>query len=345
MKHLRVGVIGLGLGRHHVAAYAQAEAVQRLVICDSDPRRLEQVQATFPRVAAAYRDIEAMLEAERLDAVSVVTPDHLHRPHAEACLQAGCHVLLTKPLATNLDDGRAIVRQAEASGRKLMVAHERRFRSHVIRIKELLDAGVLGEIIHLRIDALQDKRRQFQRSPWYRSAEAGRTALVGTGIHQVDLMRYLIGRPILSVCAYSNRLGRLAFPASKTTAALYRFQGDVIGQVTVTYEAHRQAGGPTGTDFCLLAAKGMIVGNRVARDDRDGWEHLPPDEQGIVTGTFGCVANLLQAILEDRPVAIGGREAFASLAACVAANESAASGKPVMPATADFDEYVNARSV
>jgi len=336
MENLCAGVVGLGLGRHHVAAWAQAEAVGRLVICDSDSRRLDETRAAFPDVAAAYESVDDMLNAERLDAASVVTPDHLHRPHAEACFRAGCHVLVTKPLATNLEDGRAIVRAAEAAGRKLMVAHERRFRAPVLRMKEILDSGVLGEIIHLRIDAMEDKRRQFQRSPWYASAEAGRTALVGTGIHQVDLLRFLVGRPIVSVCAYSNRLGTLAFPAAKTTAALYQFEGGAIGQVTVTYEAHWPKAGVIDDQLRLVATQGMIVGDRVAIDGGDDWEVLPKDEQGIVTGTSGCVKNFLEAITADAPVAVDGREAFASLAACVAADESAATGRPTVPAPEDF---------
>jgi predicted dehydrogenase len=336
MSELCIGVIGLGLGRHHVAAYAQEKAVQRLVVCDPDARRLADVQASTPRVAAGYRSLQAMLESERLDAVSVVTPDHLHRPHAEACLEAGCHVLLTKPLATNLEDGRAIVRKAETAERKLMVAHERRFRKHVIEIVRLLEAGLLGEIIHLRIDAMQDKRRQFEQSPWYASAEAGRTALVGSGIHEVDLVRYLIGQPIRQAFAVSNRLGTLAFPKDKTTAALYQFQGGAIGQVTVTYEAHRKPGGPRDTDFHLVGSRGVIVGSRVTCDGRQGWTELPQDDRAIVTGTFGCVNAFVASIVEGRAIPVDGREAFASLAACVAADQSAATGEPVVPAQADF---------
>ncbi len=336
MDKLKVGIVGLGLGRHFMAAYAAAEAVDRLVICDPDAKRLEQIQAEFPTVAKGYGNLEKMLEAEQLDAVSIVTPDHLHRPHSTACFEAGCHVLQTKPLATNLEDGRAIVKAAEGADRILMVAHERRFRTRVLAMKAILDAGEVGEIIHLRIDAIQDKRGQFRKSPWYASAEAGRTALVGTGIHEVDLMRHLIGNPITSVSAYSNRLGTMDFPKDKTTAALYQFEDGAIGQVTVTYEAHWPKGGRTDEHFRLVGTKGMIVGNRVARDGQDGWTTLPQDSSEIVTGIKGCVDDFLKAIMEDAPVAVSGREAFASLAACVAADESAATGQPATPARADF---------
>ena len=337
MSRLKVGVVGLGLGRHHVAAYAEVEAVDRLVVCDPDEQKLEEIQTAFPEVEKGYGNLEAMLEVEQLDAVSIVTPDHLHRLHSTACFEAGCHVLQTKPLATNLEDGRAIVQAAEASGKVLMVAHERRFRTQVRAMKSILDSGELGEIIHLRIDAIQDKRGQFKRSPWYASAEAGRTALVGTGIHEVDLARYLVGKPIVSVSAYSNRMGTLSFPKDKTTSALFQFAGGTIGQVTVTYEAHWPKGDHIDDHFRLVGTKGMIIGSRVARDGRDGWDALPEDQSAIVTATKGCVEAFLKTIVDGVPAPVSGREAFASLAACVAADESAASGQPTTPASADFE--------
>ncbi len=336
MSNLKVGVVGLGLGRHFVAAYSEAQEVGRLVVCDPNAERIKNIRTAFLDVKEGYQTLEGMLEAEELDAVSIVTPDHLHRPHSTACFEAGCHVLQTKPLATNLEDGRAIVQAAEASDKVLMVAHERRFRTEVRAIKAILDSEELGEIIHLRIDAIQDKRGQFRNSPWYASAEAGRTALVGTGIHEVDLMRYLVGKPITSVSAYSNRLGTLDFPKDKTTAALFQFEGGTIGQVTVTYEAHFAKGGHTDDHFRLIGTKGMIVGNQVARDGQDGWETVPGDKSAIVTGIKGCVEAFLKTIVEGVPVAISGREAFASIAAAVAADESAASGQPTVPAAADF---------
>ncbi len=337
MSGLRVGVVGLGLGYHHVAAYQQAGSVERVAICDLDGRRLAATRQAFPKVAAAYEGVEEMLAAERPDAVSIVSPDPLHRPHAEACLAAGCHVLLTKPLATNLDDGRAILRAAESAGKKLMVAHERRFRSRFAAIKAMLVFGRLGQVIDLQIDAIQDKREQFRRSPWYASAEAGRTPLVGSGIHEVDLLRFLIARPIERVFAFSNRVGTLSFPAEKTTAAIFRFEGGPIGQVTVTYEARWPKAGPAPSPLRLVASKGIIVGGRFALDGSDDWQELPDDPQPMVAGTFGCVDGFLRAIVEGAAVPVTGREAFASLAACVAADLSAATAAPTVPANCEVD--------
>lgn len=234
---MKAAVVGLGLGRYFVGALVANPKVEQLVVCDADAERTEATKGEHQTVGAIYEQLEVMLEKERPDAVCVVTPDHLHLPHSGACFAACAHVFQTKPLATNLDDARAIVRAAEESGRKLMVAQERRFRQSYGRMKELIDEGRIGDLIHLRIDAMDDKSRQFERAPWYASAEAGRSAMKGTGIHEVDLTRFFVGRPIGSVAALSNRLGTLAFPKDKTTSALFKFEGDAVGQVTVTYEA------------------------------------------------------------------------------------------------------------
>jgi predicted dehydrogenase len=337
MGDLKVGVVGLGLGRHHVASYAGAEGVDRLVVCDPDGKKIKEIQQAFPNVAEGYDDLERMLAAEGPDAISIVTPDHLHRPHTLLCFDAGCHVLQTKPLATNLEDARAIVQASESANKVFMVAHERRYRTRVLAIKAILEGGDLGDIVHLRIDAIQDKRGQFSKSPWYASAEAGRTALVGSGVHEVDLLRFLINRPIVAVTAFSNRIGSLEFPKDKTTSALYQFEGDAVGQVTVTYEAHWPKGARQDDHFRLVGTRGMVVGDQVGRDGLVGWEVLPFDSSEIAAGSDGCVNAFLRSIVDGEPVAISGRDAFASLAACVAADASARSGgEPITPAGADF---------
>ena len=335
MAGICVGVVGLGLGRHHVAAYADSPDVGRLVVCDSDPARLEAVRGERPQVVAAYGDLEEMLAAERLDAVSIITPDHLHRPHVQAAVAAGAHVLVTKPLATTLDDGRAMISAAEEAERKLMVAHERRFRADWMAVKDVVDSGALGEVVYVSIATVQDKRRQFAERPWYASAQTGRSALVGTGIHQVDLARWLVGRPVASVQAVGSRLGELEYPADKTTAAVLKFDGGAVAQVTVVLVARWPAGGARPDPFWLIGTGGMIYDGQVALDGRDGWQPLPAAET-IIEGTRRCVASFLRSILDDTPVAVDGREGFASLAAAVAADESAATAKAVVPAGADF---------
>jgi predicted dehydrogenase len=242
---------------------------------------------------------------------------------------------MTKPLSTTLDDGKAIVRAAERSGKKLMVAHERRFRTRVKALKRLIDSGEIGDVILVQANQISDKRAQFAKSPWYASAAAGRSAVVGTGIHEVDLLRFLVGRPLLGVSAVGNRIGTMQFPADKTTATVLRFDGGVIGQTAVSYECHWPGDRPA-EHFLLVASRGVVSGGRVARDGREGWEELPIDASEIATGCGGSVDAFLDAVTGDHEVAVPPRDAYATLAACVAADVSAATGRTVVPDPADF---------
>ncbi|MDP6041225.1 MAG: hypothetical protein QGG64_21935, partial [Candidatus Latescibacteria bacterium] len=149
--------------------------------------------------------------------------------------------------------------------------------------------------------------------------------------------RFLIDEPIIAVTGFSNRIGSLEFPKDKTTSALYQFEGGAIGQVTVTYEAHWPKGSRRDDHFRLVGTRGMIVGDQVGRDGLGGWEGLPTDRSEIAAGSGGCVNAFLRSVVDGEAVAIDGRDAFTSLAACVAADASARSGgEPVTPAGADF---------
>lgn len=341
MTELTIGVLGLGLGRHYVAAFAQSSAVGRLLVCDADAARVAEARASQPRITAGYTELDAMLEEGRPDAVAVVTPDPLHRAHVERCAEAGCHILVTKPLANSLEDGRAIVRAGERHGVTLMVGHERRFRPSALRIKELLEAGELGEIILIQADRVADRRGAHAVAPWKATAEGGRTPMISSAIHEIDLVRHLVGRPILSVSGHKNSLGTLEFHGHRTEAALFAFEGGAIGVVSASYEVHwpRQEANTNLTDefFRLVGSRGVILGGRVARDGREGWEDLPLDSPRVPSGIHGCAKAFLEVLVEGKPVPTPGREAFASMAAAFAVEESAETGRPAVPVSADFE--------
>lgn len=333
-KQLNVGVIGAGfLGEYHIISYLDSTAVKRVVVCDIDVKRLTELKEKHPEIAATYDSYEKMLASERLDAVSVVTPDHLHRRVVEDCL-AECHVLVTKPMATNLSDAVALVSAADSSGRVLMVAHEARYRSRIRALLRLLREGKLGDVIHLRVDSISDKRRQISNSPWYASAAADRSVMVGTGVHEVDLLRYLIGTPIISVYAVGNRLGGLEFAKDKTVSTLFTFEQGAIGEHTVTYEARWPASGRIDDSFRLIATKGMVIGRSVCFEGAATWQELPCDPNEQLIGTSRCIDAFVSSVITGAPPEISGRDGLESLAACFAADHSLETGKPVL--YADF---------
>lgn len=332
----RLAVVGLGLGKRFVRALVESGTQARLTVCDSDESRLQAITQQYPRIAAVCRSLEELLDRERPNAVVLVTPDHLHRPQLEAAVEAGCHVMVTKPLAPNLADARAMVQAAERSGKTVTVAHEARYRSQARAVRRLLAEGCLGRIIHARYDCISDKRAHFRESPWYASSETNRTPMTGTAIHQVDLLRHFFNEPITSVAAFSNHLGGLVFPNDTTNSALFRFASGTIAQVTASYEAldvPRVADGivPPAADLHIMGSRGTILGGWVSVEGTPGWQPLPSDPDGMQAGVNGCVREFLAALVGAPNEAVSPREAFHSLAACAAADRAAAAGLLIAP--------------
>lgn len=333
---MKIGVIGLGLGVYYVNALNESKFVDNIVLCDTDEEKLASIASKHSKVTGKYRDLDQMLTKEKPDAVCVVTPDHFHRMHAEMCMLAGCHVLLTKPIANSMEDAKSIILTADKHQRKLMLALERRMNANYLKIKQFLDEGVLGEIIQIRFDCIQDKRDQVAKSPWFASPQAGRSSLIGSGIHCVDVISHLVGKPVLKVSAFGNKMGSLNFPKDKTVAAIFQFEGGAVGEVSSTYEAHFGSIKPGEDTFYLVGTKGVATRDRILCDDWAEPQSLPKDDNVMQDSIKRLVDSFVDSLANDKPVLITGREAFKSLAYCNAADEASVKGEIVTPHPIDF---------
>ena len=125
-KKLRVGVIGLGMGRAHIQGWQEHPQVEVVALADPDAARLALVGDEFA-VAGRYASAEAMLAAAQLDVVSVCTPNKFHKELTLAALAAGCHVLCEKPMAMDAHEGREMLEAAKNAGKRLMINFSYRF--------------------------------------------------------------------------------------------------------------------------------------------------------------------------------------------------------------------------
>ena len=142
---LGFGVIGLGnWGELHAKVLASTPGVRLAAVCDADLTRARQVSERLGGVPA-YRDYPDLLADARVQAVSIVLPDHLHREAAVAAAQAGKHLILEKPLATSETDALAILEAANTAGVTLFVDFHNRWSPLFQPLKQALDAGELGD--------------------------------------------------------------------------------------------------------------------------------------------------------------------------------------------------------
>ncbi|MDI6784466.1 MAG: Gfo/Idh/MocA family oxidoreductase, partial [bacterium] len=123
---VRVGVIGLGVGQHHIWGYRKCTNAVVVAVCDVDSTRAQGVTKK-ENISRWFTDYRKLVELPELDAVSICTPNYLHRPVAEAAFAAGKHVLCEKPLSISAKEGAKIVTAAKNAKKKLMLAYSNRF--------------------------------------------------------------------------------------------------------------------------------------------------------------------------------------------------------------------------
>ena len=136
MKKLRVGVIGVGhLGQHHARLYAAISGAKLVGVTDADSKRAESVAERYG--AHPYADPDHLLP--HVDAVSVVVPTSAHHAVVKACLKAGVHVLVEKPVTVTVEEAHDLVEAARAVGRVLQVGHIERFNPAIQAVRPYLN--------------------------------------------------------------------------------------------------------------------------------------------------------------------------------------------------------------
>src|SRR5581483_7853346 len=145
MSTVRFGLIGYGAwGSHHARAIAKTAGAELVAIAVRSEASQQAARDAFPQ-ATVYGDYRDLLSRERLDAAVVVVPSHVHCEIGSAVLESGRHLLLEKPMALSLEECDKLIGLANKHGKQLAVGHECRLSSLWGKVKELVDAGVVGE--------------------------------------------------------------------------------------------------------------------------------------------------------------------------------------------------------
>jgi UDP-N-acetylglucosamine 3-dehydrogenase len=189
---VKVGVVGLGvMGQHHARVYSEL-GCELVGVADAD---IDKAKAIGEHYGVPYYSDHKEL-VSRVDAVSVVVPTSLHRTVAMDFLRKGIHCLVEKPIASELDDARDMRRVAETTHARLAVGHIERFNPAVTRLKEIIDEGILGEIM------IVSTRRVGPFAQRIRDVGI----IVDSASHDIDIARYLVGKEPITTFARSGRL-------------------------------------------------------------------------------------------------------------------------------------------
>lgn len=182
---IRVGIIGFGYwGPNHVRNFGslQASGIEVAGVADRDPTRRLRAREQFPDVAVV-EDGDDLIADPTIDAVVVATPPWSHFDVASKALDAGKHVLVEKPVTTNIRDAEALAAMADERGLTLMVGHTYEYSPPIDYIRRLIQSGELGEALHIRSERVNLGKHQTRINVVWDLAP-----------HDLSIITYLVGR-------------------------------------------------------------------------------------------------------------------------------------------------------
>jgi UDP-N-acetylglucosamine 3-dehydrogenase len=217
---VRSAVIGLGaMGQRHARIYGELPNVELVGVADVD--QCAVTRATRGRLTRGYTRYEELLEQERPEIVSVAVPTRLHFEVTQQLIERGIHVLVEKPIASTIDQAQRMIQAAEHAGVRLMVGHIERFNPAIIELKRRLDqAGVIFKVSALRAGPFPERIRDVG-------------VVIDLATHDIDVMRFLLERPIERLYAETAR--RIHTAHEDLLVGTIAFAGGVIGSLDVNW--------------------------------------------------------------------------------------------------------------
>lgn len=294
---VRVGVVGAGTiaQRLHLPTLGKIDGARVVALAEPNAERARECAGQFD-IARTYGDYREMLAGGGLDAVLVITPNALHAPVTLAALEAGCHVLVEKPMAANGDEARRMADAAAARGKVLTINFPRRFAPLYEGARRLVADGELGEVYQATATLVRRAGIPGYGSWFTTAALSGGGALLDIGVHILDIALWILGEPeVVAVSATtSDRLGRAGrglgqwgvdrgaegpFDVEDTVLAHLRCADGLAIALDVTWAAYA----PNSAGLRLLGTRGGAVVNEGSRQGESSLEVFTDGPEGPLT--------------------------------------------------------------
>jgi predicted dehydrogenase len=237
---MRIGIIGAGvIGHVHarlIDSLADSGAVLAAVV-DIDEQRSNELAQQYG--AKAYTDLGAALADPDLDAFSVCVPSGLHPEIAVRVIDAGRSVLIEKPLAITMAGAEQVAAAAEQADVTVGVVSQRRFQPPVRFIRSAIDGGLLGRVTSAVVESPFFRSQDYYDSGDWRGTLAldGGGALMNQGIHALDLLVWMLGRPV-KVSAHTGCVAHTGIEVEDVVGATITFESGAIGVLLASTAAN-----------------------------------------------------------------------------------------------------------
>lgn len=337
---IRFAIVGCGrIAKRHADLLSAGliQGAHLVAVCDTVPQRMQAFAKKYG--VPGFGTIEALLSQPGIDAVSVLTPSGLHADHTVAALQAGCDVVVEKPMALTLADADRMVQAAEATGRRLFVVKQNRFNVPVVKARAALDAGRLGRLVlgTVRVRWCRDQTYYAQDS-WRGTWAQDGGVIANQASHHVDMLSWFMG-PVQSVHARGTT-ALVDIQAEDTCVATIKFKNGALGIVEATGATRPK---DLEGSLSVLGSGGCIEISGFAVNQMRHWNFVEPDSDDATVlerfsvnppnvygfGHQAYYQHVVDCMQTGKPGLVEGREGRHSLELVVGLYEAMATGGDV----------------
>lgn len=351
---LKVAIIGTGaISNAHINSYLQfGERCEIVALCDLYPDKAEAKKSEFNLNAKIVSDYKELLHAG-IDLISICLPPYEHAPIAVDFLNAGSHVLVEKPMASSLEECDLMIEAAQKSGKVLSVVAQNRFTNPIMKLKNMLDTGLAGAILHAQVDSFWWRGHCYY-DLWWRGTweKEGGGCTLNHAVHHIDALLWMMGRPD-QVQAFMSNVAHDNAEVEDLSIAMLRYPNGALGQITssvvhhgeeqqfIFQGQHARISAPWKITASSSQANGFPEKNVELEEQlQEAYDRLPnlPYE-----GHTAQIDNVLTAIESGEPPLVDGTSGRSTLEMITAIYKSASTGENVsLPLVAGDPFYTRA---
>jgi len=340
---MKYALIGCGrISPNHIAA-ARNNKLEIVAICDIEPSYMEDKTLKFKldKSVKHYIDYKEMVEKERPELVAICTESGKHASIAIFCIEHGCNCIIEKPIALSISDADAIISASIKHHIKVCACHQNRFNKSVQIIREAIDMNRFGRLFYgtAHVRWCRD-HEYYDRASWRGTWEQYGGALMNQCIHNIDLLRWMMGGEVEEVVGMTDRLNHNYIEAEDFGIALIKFKNGSYGIIEGTTDIYPKNLEET---LYIFGEKGTIKAGGQSVNVIEEWRFSdmlddpievkarfhenPPNIYGY--GHTPLYADVINAIQQDRQPYVNAMEGKRALELVLAIYQSAAEGKSV----------------
>lgn len=239
---MKYALIGCGrISPNHIEA-AKNNHLDFVAMCDFLSEAMEEKSDRFGLDnVKKYTDYREMLKVEKPELVAIATESGKHAEIALACIASGCNVIIEKPIALSIADADAIIAAGHEAGVVVCANHQNRFNKSVQYIRKALEGGRFGRLSHGAAHIRWNRgKNYYEQAPWRGTWAQDGGCLMNQCIHNIDLLRWMMGNDVEEVMAYTDQLEHQYLEAEDLGLAVVKFKNGSYGLIEGTTNVYPQ---------------------------------------------------------------------------------------------------------